>query len=117
MARDLKPVYTAATEATAKERFDEFSAAWGERYPAIIRLWENAWAEVVPFLEYDVEIRRVICNTNAIESVNARYRRAIRARGHFPTEQSALKCLYLVTRSLDRTGKGKARWAMRWNPR
>ena len=54
--------------------------------------------------------------TNAIESLNARYRRAVRARGHFPTEQAALKCLYLVTRSLDPTGRGKARWAMRWKP-
>jgi len=51
-----------------------------------------------------------------IESLNARYRRAIRARGHFPTEQAAMKCLYLVTRSLDPTGRGKARWAMRWKP-
>jgi putative transposase len=116
IARDLKPIYTAPTEAAAKERFVEFTAAWGERYPAIIRLWENAWTEFVPFLDYDVEIRRVICSTNAIESVNARYRRAIRARGHFPTEQAALKCLYLVTRSLDPTGRGKARWAMRWKP-
>jgi transposase-like protein len=57
---------------------------------------------------YDVEIRRVICSTNAIEAINARYRRAIRARGHFPTEQAALKCLYLVTRSLDPRGRGKA---------
>jgi transposase-like protein len=81
-----------------------------------VRVWENAWSEFVPFLDYDVEIRRVICSTNAIESVNARYRRAIRARGHFPTEQAALKCLYLTTRSLDPTGKGKARWATRWKP-
>ncbi len=51
---------------------------------------------------------------NAIESLNARYRRAIKARGHFPTEQAALKCLYLVTRSLDPTGTGRTRWAMRW---
>jgi len=51
-----------------------------------------------------------------LESVNARYRRAVRARGHFPTEQAALKCLYLATRALDPTGKGKARWAMRWKP-
>ncbi|WP_167455691.1 IS256 family transposase [Mycobacteroides stephanolepidis] len=116
MARDLRPVYTAATEAAAKERFVEFSGKWGQRYPAIMRLWENAWSEFVPFLDYDTEIRRVICSTNAIESVNARYRRAIRARGHFPTEQAALKCLYLVTRSLDPTGKGRARWAMRWKP-
>jgi putative transposase len=116
MARDLRPVYTAASEAAAKERFVEFSGKWGTQYPAIVRLWENAWTEFVPFLDYDIEIRRVICSTNAIESVNARYRRAIRARGHFPTEQAALKCLYLTTRSLDPTGKGKARWAMRWKP-
>jgi putative transposase len=50
------------------------------------------------------------------ESLNARYRRAVKARGHFPTEQAALKCLYLVTRSLDPTGTGRTRWAMRWKP-
>jgi putative transposase len=116
IAKDIRPVYTAATEAAAKERFVEFTGKWGQQYPAIIRLWENAWSEFVPFLDYDVEIRRVICSTNAVESLNARYRRAIRARGHFPTEQAALKCLYLVTRSLDPTGRGKARWAMRWKP-
>lgn len=86
------------------------------RYPAIIKLWENAWAEFVPFLDWDVEIRRVICSTNAIESLNARYRRAVRARGHFPNDAAALKCLYLVTRSLDPTGRGRARWATRWKP-
>ncbi|OBA42049.1 MULTISPECIES: IS256 family transposase [unclassified Nocardia] len=116
MSKDLKPVYTAPTEAAAKERFGEFAGRWGQQYPAIVRLWENAWTEFTPFLDYDVEIRRVICSTNAIESLNARYRRAVRARGHFPTEQAALKCLYLVTRSLDPTGVGKARWAMRWKP-
>jgi transposase-like protein len=116
MARDLRPIYTAPTEAAAKDRFHEFADKWGPQYPAIIRLWTNAWSEFVPFLDYDVEIRRVICSTNAIESINARYRRAIRARGHFPTEQAALKCLYLVTRSLDPTGRGRARWAMRWKP-
>lgn len=57
-----------------------------------------------------------IPDTNAIESLNARYRRAVKARGHFPNEQAAIKCLYLVTRSLDPTGKGRARWAMRWKP-
>ena len=82
----------------------------------MIRLWDNAWAEFIPFLDYDVEIRRVLCSTNAIESLNARYRRAIKARGHFPSEQAAMKCLYLVTRSLDPTGVGRARWMMRWKP-
>lgn len=66
IAKDIRPVYTAATEAAAKERFVEFTAKWGAQYPAIIRLWENAWSEFVPFLDYDVEIRRVICSTNAV---------------------------------------------------
>ena len=114
IARDLRPVYTAASEAEALARFEEFEEKWGKPYPAISRLWRNAWSEFIPFLDYDVEIRKIICSTNAIESINARYRRAVRARGHFPSDQAALKCLYLVTRSLDPTGKGKARWAMRW---
>jgi putative transposase len=116
IVKALKPVYTAPSEQAAKERFAEFTAGWGQRYPAIVRLWESSWAEFVPFLEYDVEIRRVICTTNAIESITARYRRAVRARGHFPNEAAALKCLYLVTRSLDSTGGGRARWVMRWKP-
>jgi hypothetical protein len=89
---------------------------WGERYPAVVRLWDNAWSEFIPFLDYDLEIRRALSTTNAIESLIARYRRAIKARGHFPSEQAAMKCLYLVTRSLDPTGRGRARWAMRWKP-
>ena len=64
--KDIRSVYTAATEAAAKERFTEFTEIWGAQYPAIIRLWENAWSESVPFLDYDVEIRRVICSTNAV---------------------------------------------------
>jgi transposase-like protein len=116
IARDLRPVYTAPTEQAAAARFEEFTATRGGQYPAIIALWRAVWSEFVPFLDYDVEIRRVICSTNAIESINAHYRRAVKARGHFPTEQAALKCLYLVTRSLDPTGKGRARWAMRWKP-
>jgi transposase-like protein len=116
IAKDLKPVYTAATEQAAAARFEEFAETWGTRYPAVVRLWRSAWAEFVPFLEFDVEIRSIICTTNAIESLNSRYRRAVNARGHFPSEQSALKCLYLVTRSLDPTGRGRARWVIRWKP-
>ena len=75
---------------------------------------ERRWAEFVPFLAFDIEVRRVVCSTNAIESLNARIRRAVRARGHFPTEQAALKCLYLAIMSLDPTGKGHKRWTNRW---
>jgi putative transposase len=116
MARQLRPVYTAVNEAEAKERLVEFNADWAERYPAIKTLWDNAWAEFVPFLDYSVEIRRVIYSTNAIESLHARMRRATRARGHFPNEQAAMKCLYLVVRSLDPTGRGADRWMNRWKP-
>src|SRR5215467_182446 len=114
VARDLKPIYTAASEAAALDAFAEFSAAWEARYPAIVRLWENAWAEFVPFLAFDKEIRTLITTTNAIESLNARFRRSVKARGHFPTEQAALKHLYLVTLSLDPTGQGRKRWSNRW---
>ena len=116
LARDLRPVYTAPNAEMAAVRFEEFADKWGTRYPAIIKLWRAAWEEFIPFLDYDVEIRKIICSTNAVESLNRRYRRAVRARGHFPTDQAALKCLYLVTRSLDPTGRGKTRWAMRWKP-
>jgi transposase-like protein len=114
VARDLKPVHTAASEAEALDRFADFSGKWEKRYPAIIRLWENAWAEFVPFLRFDREIRTVVSTTNAIESINARLRRAVNARGHFPTEQAALKCLYLTVVSLDPTGRGRRRWSNRW---
>ncbi|MFI6739129.1 IS256 family transposase [Nonomuraea sp. NPDC050451] len=110
IAKALKPVYTAPTEAAALERFYEFTETWGGKYP----LWEDAWAEFVPFLNFDTEIRRVICSTNAIESVNARIRRVVKARGHFPNEQAALKCVYMAIMSLDPTGKGRKRWITRW---
>lgn len=116
LSRDLKPIYTAASPKAAAAALDALDDKWGTRYPAILRLWRNAWEEFTPFLDYDVEIRKVICSTNAIESLNARYRRAVKARGHFPSEQAALKCLYLVTRSLDPKGTGQTRWAVRWKP-
>ncbi len=116
LAKDLRPVYTAANETVARERFEELAEKWGARYPAIVKLWENAWAEFVPFLVYDAEIRRIIYSTNAIESLHARFRRSVRARGHFPTEDAALKCIYMTVRSLDPTGKGRQRWATRWKP-
>ncbi|WP_405164989.1 IS256 family transposase [Nocardia sp. NBC_01499] len=116
LRHDVKPIYTAVNAAAARTALDDLTEKWGTKYAAIVRLWDNAWEEFIPFLDYDVEIRRVICSTNAIESLNARYRRAIKARGHFPNEQAALKCLYLVTRSLDPTGRGQARWTQRWKP-
>lgn len=82
----------------ARQDWDE---VWGRKYPAIVKLGSDAWAEFVPFLSFDVEIRKVICSTNAIESVNARIRKAVHARGHFPNESAALKCVYTALMSLD----------------
>ncbi len=114
--KPVKPVYPAPTEAAARARFAEFTEAWGDRCPAIVRLWEQAWAEFVPFLAFDAEIRTVVCSTNAIESVNARIRRAVRARGHFPNEAAALECVYLAVMSLAPSGQGRRRWTIRWKP-
>jgi putative transposase len=116
LAKDLKPIYTAPTEAAALDRFAEFSGRWEAKYPAIVRLWENAWAEFVPFLGFDAEIRTIIYTTNAIESVNARIRKAVKARGHFPNSDAALKCVYLALMSLDPSGRGRQRWTNRWKP-
>ena len=116
IAKGLKAVYTAPTEAAAMERLAEFAGDWEDRYPAIVKLWENAWAEFVPFLSFDPEVRAVIYTTNAIESINARIRKAVKARGHFPNETAALKCVYLALMSLDPTGRGRQRWTNRWKP-
>ena len=95
---DLKNVYRATTVANAESAFADFADTWRDKYPAMVRMWENAWGEFVPFLDFPVEIRTLIYTTNGIESLNARFRAAIRRRGHFPTEQSALKILYLTVR-------------------
>jgi putative transposase len=116
IARDLKPVYTAVNADAALMAFEAFDEKWGERYPAIGKLWRAAWDNFVPFLDLDIEVRHLLSSTNAIESLNARFRKGIDARGHFPNEQAAMKVLYLAVRSLDPKGTGQQRWMMRWKP-
>lgn len=96
ITRQLREIYTAPTVPAAEALFAEFADEWRDKYPAMIASWENSWNEFVPFLEFPPELRRVVYTTNSIESLNARFRRAVRHRGHFPTEQAALKVLYLV---------------------
>lgn len=96
VCRELREIYTAPTVDAAQARFAEFAEHWRDRYPAMIATWERAWDDFVPFLAFPVELRQIVYTTNAIESLNARFRKAVRHRGHFPTEQSALKVLYLV---------------------
>ena len=96
VCREMREIYTAPTVEAAELRFREFAEQWRDRYPAMIDTWERAWGEFVPFLEFPTELRTIVYTTNAIESLNARFRKAVRHRGHFPNEQSALKVLYLV---------------------
>jgi transposase-like protein len=96
VCREMREIYTAPTVAAAEARFAEFAEQWRDRYPAMIDTWQRAWAEFTPFLEFPIELRTIVYTTNAIESLNARFRKAVRHRGHFPTEQAALKVLYLV---------------------
>jgi putative transposase len=101
---DLRRVYTAPSLDAATERFAEFEEKWGTKYPAVIRLWRDAWDEFIPFLSFPAEVRSMIYTTNTIESLNARFRRSTRVRGHFPNEQSAIKVLYLTIRRPDGRG-------------
>jgi putative transposase len=92
----MREIYTAPTVEAAETRFADFAADWEHVYPAMIEAWRSVWNEFVPFLEFPPELRKVVYTTNAIESLNARFRRAVRHRGHFPNEQAAMKVLYLV---------------------
>ncbi|MCX4779854.1 IS256 family transposase [Streptomyces sp. NBC_01264] len=95
----LKAIYTAPTEAAAEQALDAFEdSELGERYPAIVRTWRSAWPEFTPYLAFPPAIRTVVYSTNTVESMNARLRKATRNRGHFPSEQAALKVLYLAVR-------------------
>ncbi len=96
ITRQMRTIYEATTVPVAEAQFAEFADTWRDTYPAMINAWERAWDEFTPFLAFPAELRRIVYTTNAIESLNARFRRAVRHRGHFPTEQAALKVLYLV---------------------
>ena len=96
VCREMREIYTAPTLAAAETRFGEFADTWRNMYPAMIATWESAWGEFVPFLEFPIELRQIVYTTNAVESLNARFRKAVRHRAHFPTEQAALKVLFLV---------------------
>ena len=96
ITKGLRAIYTADTIAAAGVEFESFAEQWRQKYPAMIRSWETTWNEFVPFLEFPVELRKIVYTTNAIESLNARFRRAVRHRGHFPNEQAAMKVLYLT---------------------
>lgn len=99
ITKRLKLIYTAPTVQAAEAEFNEFRTEWESKYPAMIRLWHNSWEQFTPFLAYPPELRKLVYTTNAIESLNSRFRQATRRRGHFPNDQAALKVLYLVIKN------------------
>jgi putative transposase len=110
----LKDIYRAIDAAAGEAALAAFDTGpWGRRYPAIGQSWRRAWSEVIPFYAFPSDVRRILYTTNAIEALNAKLRRAVRARGHFPTDEAAMKLLYLVLNRTERAWKMPARkWCM-----
>jgi len=96
----IKPIYQAPTADAAAVALNGFEADWGQRYPAVVDLWRRNWERFTPFLAFDPAIRKIIYTTNAIESLNYQLRKVTKNRGHFPTDESALKILYLAIRNI-----------------
>src|ERR1700681_1354721 len=105
VAAALKPIYQAESSATARERLEDFDhGPWEQKYPAIAQSWRRNWEQVIPFFAFAPELRKILYTTNAIESLNAQVRKAVRVRGHFPSEEAATKLIWLVLRNV------QARW-------
>jgi putative transposase len=101
VAAALKPVYQADSAAVASERLEDFARGrWGQKYPAIAQSWRRNWEQVIPFFAFAPELRKILYTTNAIESLNAQVRKAVRIRGHFPSEEAATKLIWLVLRKV-----------------
>lgn len=97
VAAALKQIYKAKDADAGKTALEDFAdGPWGRKYPAIAQSWRRNWSQVIPFFAFQDEVRRIVYTTNSIESLNAKLRRAVRTRGHFPTDESALKLLFLV---------------------
>jgi putative transposase len=96
IVKDLRPIYQAATEDDALEALVAFEDTWGSRYPMIGEMWRRHWERFIPFFAFPSEIRKIVYTTNSIEAVNRQLRKIIKTRGHFPTEDAALKLLWLA---------------------
>ena len=112
LAAALRTIYTASDADLAAVALEAFAAGpWGQRYPAIVASWRRAWAHVIPFFAFPPDVRKVLYTTNALESVHARVRKIIKTRGHFPTDEAAVKLLWLALRNITATwGKEANFW-------
>jgi putative transposase len=114
VAAALKGIYKAVDATVGEAALSGFEEGeWGRKYPAIGQSWRRAWGEVIPFYAFPDDVRRILYTTNAIEALNSKLRRAVRARGHFPTDEAAMKLLFLVLNRTEKEWKMPPReWAM-----
>src|SRR5215210_4636956 len=117
MAAALRPIYTAAHADAALTALAAFEQGpWGRRFPTVVAAWRRAWTQVIPFFAFPPEVRRVIYTTNALESVNARVRKIIKTRGHFPNDEAATKLIWLALRNITATWvRGAPSWRLAMN--
>ena len=110
VAKDLKRIYQATDDAEAEKALADFEAEWGPKYPSIAPAWRRAWQEVIPFFAFPPEVRKIIYTTNAIESLNRVIRKTTKTRGSFPTDDAAMKLIYLAIRNFERKGSAVQEW-------
>ena len=117
LAAALRPIYTAASAEAAGAALETFAGGpWGTRFPTVAASWRRAWTHVIPFFAFPPDIRRVIYTTNALESVNARLRKILTTRGHFPTDEAATKLIWLALRNITASwGKAANYWHLAMN--
>jgi len=120
IAAGMRTIYTAPTVEAAELALTDLDGEWGRQYPGVIDVWRRAWNEFIPFLDYPVELRRVVYTTNAIESINFQLRKITKTRGHFPSDEAAMKLLYLGLRNISskrggESGTGTSGWKMALN--
>ena len=117
LAAAIKPIYTAVNAEAAEAELHAFEAGpWGQKFPTVASAWRRAWDKVIPFFAFPPEVRRVIYTTNAIESVNARLRKIIKTRGHFPSDDAATKLIWLTLRNITEDwGRAANNWKSAMN--
>ncbi len=120
IAAGMRTIYTAPTVEAAELALTDLDGEWGRQYPGVIDVWRRAWNEFIPFLDYPVELRRVVYTTNTIESINFQLRKITKTRGHFPSDEAAMKLLYLGLRNISskrggESGTGTSGWKMALN--
>jgi len=101
LAQAIKPIYTAPSAEAAEAELDAFERGpWGQKFPTVVGAWRRAWDKVIPFFAFPPAVRKVVYTTNAIESINARLRKVIKTRGHFPSDDAASKLIWLALRNI-----------------